>query len=102
MEPDTAADQPLDPTARVKVPEHVVRQAFPEETVLLNLESGMYHGLNPTGGRMLDELDGGATIAAASARLGAEFEQPVDRVERDMLAFCGDLLERGLIERAAG
>src|SRR5262249_46650863 len=40
--------------ARAIVPQHVVSRAFEEETLLLNLESGQYHGINATGGRLLE------------------------------------------------
>src|SRR4051794_41962271 len=42
--------------SKATVPEHVVFRTFEAETLLLNLESGQYHGLNATGGRMLGLL----------------------------------------------
>ena len=82
---------------RVRQPQHVVHREFPSETVVLNLETGAYHGLNPTGGRMLEELNRAASVAAAAARLATAYEQPVDVVERDVYAFCTGLIERGLL-----
>ena len=35
----------------VKLPQHVVYRDFVSETVLLNIQTGKYHGLNPTAGR---------------------------------------------------
>ena len=43
-------------SARPAVPDHVVYREFVNETVVLNLETGTYHGLNPSGGRMLEAL----------------------------------------------
>ena len=43
---------PLD--AHASVPQHVVYRRFAAETVVLNLETGTYHGLNATGARMLE------------------------------------------------
>lgn len=37
--------------ARPPVPDHVVYRAFVDETVVLNLDTGRYHGLNAVGGR---------------------------------------------------
>jgi Coenzyme PQQ synthesis protein D (PqqD) len=82
---------------RVRQPHHVVHREFPSETVVLNLETGAYHGLNPTGGRMLEELNRATSVAAAAARLATAYEQPVDVVERDVYAFCTGLIERGLL-----
>ena len=84
--------------ARVALPEHVVHREFPEETIVLNLRTGRYHGLNPTAGRMLAALGAGATVADAVAPLAAELGQPAQTVERDLLELCRALDERGLIE----
>jgi hypothetical protein len=81
----------------VRQPQHVVHREFPSETVVLNLETGAYHGLNPTGGRMLEELDRAVSVAAAAASLAAAWAQPVDVMERDVYAFCTGLIERGLL-----
>lgn len=85
--------------ARPRVPEHVVYRRFVNETVVLNLETGRYHGLNPVGGRMLEALERAETVADAVGRLGEELRDvALDELERDVCAFCADLLERGLIE----
>ena len=86
--------------ARLRVPEHVVHRSFEEETVVLNLDSGVYHGLNPTAARMLERIDQSDSVSAAIDTLTAEFEQPRERIETDVLALCQALEERGLILRA--
>lgn len=93
---EPGGESPL--AAQVRVPEHVVYRAFVKETVVLNLKTGKYHGLNPTGGRMLEVLTKAESIGAATAELAAEYGQSQDQVERDVLSFCDDLVERGLIE----
>lgn len=93
---EPGGESPL--AAQVRVPEHVVYRAFVKETVVLNLNTGKYHGLNPTGGRMLEVLTKAESIGAATAELAAEYGQSQDQVERDVLSFCDDLVERGLIE----
>lgn len=84
--------------SKVRLPEHVVYRAFVKETVVLNLQSGKYHGLNPTGGRMLEVLVGAPTVRDAAAKLTDEYGLPAEQIEGDLCDFCGDLLERGLIE----
>jgi hypothetical protein len=84
--------------ATVRVPEHVVRRDFAAETVVLNLNTGKYHGLNPTAGRMLATLEEVGSVSEAAARISAEFERPLADVERDISEFCASLLERELIE----
>lgn len=82
----------------VTLPSHVVYRAFPGETVVLNLNSGRYHGLNPTAGKMLEVLERSPSVADAAERLAALYDQARDRIEADICALCRDLLDRGLIE----
>jgi Coenzyme PQQ synthesis protein D (PqqD) len=85
-------------TARVKVPQHVVYRTFPSETVILNLETGKYHGLNATAGRMLEAIDSAASVGEAAATVAADYDGSRDVVERDVCLLCQLLLERDLIE----
>jgi hypothetical protein len=87
--------------AQVRPAAHVVFRSFVSETVLLNLQTGCYHGLNPTAGRMLEELERRPTVAAAAARLCAEYDQPREQVERDLCGLCQALAERELVEIVA-
>lgn len=90
-------DEILDATA--KVPEHVVFRSFEAETLLLNLETGQYHGLNTTGGRMLELLkDTGGQVRASVNRLAHEYEIDTATIATDMADFCLSLEERGLLE----
>ena len=95
----TAASR-LRPEARVRIPQHVVHRHFPAQTVVLNLQTGRYHGLNPTAGRMLDALGQAQTVAAAARIVSDHYRQPRADVERDLCELCADLLSRGLVELA--
>lgn len=87
---------------RVRVPEHVVYRDFGDETVILNLESGTYHGLNQTAATMLGALGESDSVSTAIDRLTAEFGQDREVIERDVLRLCRALSDRSLIERDAG
>lgn len=82
----------------VRLPDHVVYRGFVAETVVLNLQTGKYHGLNPVGGRMLEALQQASSVREAVVVIAAEYGQEEGAVEADVLSFCRDLLERGLIE----
>jgi Coenzyme PQQ synthesis protein D (PqqD) len=84
--------------ARLRVPQSVVFRSFPSETVVLNLRTGKYHGLNPTAGRMLEQVSAADSVQAAAATLATEYERPREEVEADLCDLCRALLERGLIE----
>jgi hypothetical protein len=81
----------------VRVPDHVVFRSFVSETVLLNLKTGLYHGVNPIGGRMLEALERASDVRTAAAALAEEFGVPQPQVEQDIAEFCLGLLERELI-----
>jgi hypothetical protein len=85
--------------ARVHVPDDVVYRSFEAETLLLNLKTGQYHGLNPTGARMLQLLqETTGSVRDAIARLAEEHDVDSDEIAGDIAEFCGELAGRGLIE----
>jgi hypothetical protein len=83
------------------VPEHVVWRGFATETVLLNINTGIYHGLDDVSGRFFEVVRASADLAAAVESLAAEYEQSSERIAEDMLRFCNELRELGLIEFSA-
>jgi hypothetical protein len=85
---------------RFRVPEHVVHRAFAAETVVLNLKTGGYHGLNPVAGRMLEVLEETGDPREAIRRVLAEWDVSQEQVDADAARLCADLVERGLIEVA--
>lgn len=97
-----AALESVDYTAvlagRVRVPDNVVYRTFVYETVVLNLQTGKYHGLNQTAGRMLEVLERSPTVGDAASKLAAELSRPLGEIEVDMCELCIGLAERGLID----
>ena len=98
MTPENPASDTSMLDSTVRLPKHVVYRSFAFESVVLNLDSGKYHGLNPVAGRMLETLERTPNVREAAAKLAKEFEQPLEEIEKDLTAFCRDLLDRGLIE----
>ena len=82
----------------VRIPDHIVFRMFAAETVVLNINTGQYHGLNPVAGRMLETLQGIHDFTQAAQALADDFGQPLERIEDDLRAFCDDLASRGLLE----
>jgi hypothetical protein len=83
---------------RVRLPQHVVHRSFVAETVVLNLRTGKYHGLNPTAGTMLEALATAPTVGATVPELAGEYGVEPAKVESDLIVLCHGLLQRGLIE----
>jgi hypothetical protein len=84
--------------SRLRLPQHVVHRSFVSETVILNLQTGKYHGLNPMGGHMLEVLSESDDVRSAAERVATEYDQDLGAVQADFVAFCSDLLDRGLVE----
>lgn len=95
MDPDEVAALR---SRRVRILDHVVHRSFAAETVLLNLETAHYHGLNTSGGRLFEALRATGSVDAAARAVAAEFDVPVDDVLRDAVDLCEKLAQRGLIE----
>jgi len=87
---------------RVTIPDHVVFRTFVEETVVLNLETGTYHGLNRTAGRMLELLGELGELDSVTGRIVEETGEDPSRVATDLQAFCDSLAEKRLIEVVTG
>jgi coenzyme PQQ synthesis protein D (PqqD) len=81
-----------------RIPDHVVYRAFTLETVVLNLQTGKYHGLDATSGRMFELLAKTAMVHDVADQIAEEYEQPLKEIESDLCQLCRDLAERGLIE----
>lgn len=84
--------------SRVSVPEQVVHRSFGEQTVLLNLATGQYHGLNATGRRIFELLVERNSTAGVAAQIASEYGIDVELVAADLEELCTALAERGLIE----
>ena len=65
----------------VRIPPNVVYRTFARETVVVNLETGMYHGLNRVGGRMLEILEQTPSIRAAAGEDRGRIRQPIESIE---------------------
>ncbi|MFN3470188.1 MAG: PqqD family protein [Novosphingobium sp.] len=80
--------------------EDVVAREVGEETMLLDLASGTYFGLNPVGGRFWQLLEEGRSAAEARDCLLEEFHVDAATLDADLGELLDQLAQRGLI--AAG
>lgn len=84
----------------LRIPAQVMTRQVGDETVLLNLESGTYFGLDPVGSRFLELLqqEESGTLAAVAARMLEEFEVSQEQLETDLLKLAEDMLANQLLE----
>lgn len=85
----------------LQIPAEVMARQVGEETVILDLASGTYFGLNPVGARVWDLIQerNGTTIAEVRDVLLEEFEVSREQLEADLLSLAEQLLANGLVER---
>lgn len=79
---------------------HVFQRGFADERVLLDMNSGDYFALNPSGAWMLDALLEGDTIEGVAARASAHFEVSSEQAKADLTALVAEMSTRGLLQQA--
>jgi len=82
---------------RLTVPAQVMSRVVGDETVLLDLASGTYFGLDGVGQRIWASVAGGASLGETAALIATEYAVDADRAKVDVIAFAGDLVARGLL-----
>ena len=84
--------------ARVTVPDGVLVQELQGESVLLNVNTENYYGLDEVGTRMWSVLSEAPSIADAIDKLLEEYEVDRTTLESDVDELLTELLEKKLIE----
>lgn len=84
-------------TTVVTVPAKVLARKAADETVLLNLTSEMYFGLNQVGGRVWELVQDGSTVGAVVASLLDEFDVAVEVLEADVTSLLRVMADSGLV-----
>ena len=84
-------------TARVSVPEGVLVRSLEGESVVLNLKTEKYFGLDEVGTRMWTLLTDASSIQSAFESLVAEYDVEPAQLRADMEKLIGELVEHGLL-----
>lgn len=84
--------------SRVRVKEDVVFRDLEGEVVLLNLDSGIYFGLDPVGTRIWALIQEHNSLEEVLRHMMVEYEVERVQCEKDLLALLTRLNENGLIE----
>ena len=83
---------------RAVVPAHVLVRPLDGESVLLNLETEKYFGLDATGTRMWHLVTHERSIQAAYEKLSEEFEVKPDLLRKHLAELLEQLVENGLLK----
>lgn len=82
---------------KFRIPEGVVFESVDNEMVLLNLNSGTYFKLNPTGHRIWSLIQQGGDSDFVLDQMVASFSVERELVQRDLEALVAELQQQGLI-----
>src|SRR5215211_1615506 len=82
---------------RVKIPDDVLISKLQEESVILNLDSERYFGLDDVGTRILSVLTTSDSIEAAYKTLVKEYDVDGQLLRNDLLELIENLVDKGII-----
>ena len=81
----------------VRIPDEVATRKVGEETILLDLNTGIYFGLDAVGSRFVELLENNGEIAAAYRVMLQEFEVTSEVLETDLLRLAEEMCARRLL-----
>lgn len=87
-------------TEEFRLSDDVVTREVGDETMLLDLASGTYFGLDAVGGRFWQLLEEGKSPVEARDALLEEYEVGADQLERDLENLLAELSANGLVTRS--
>ena len=88
-------------TDKIEVSSDVVAREVGDETMLLNLATGTYFGLDAVGGRFWQLLEEGKSPLDARDALLKEYDVGPDQLEGDLEKLLADLAAHGLVAAGA-
>lgn len=95
----TVTSAPFSATTRLRPKARVLVRELDGESVLLDLDSGRYFGLNATGVRIWALLAEGSDLGAIRARLAEEYGLAPEAIEADLADLCAALEVEELLDR---
>ena len=84
--------------SRLRVPEDVLVSELDGESVILNLKTESYFGLDQVGARMCTAVTSAGSVQEAYDTLAEEFDVDPARLRDDFVKLLDNLLEHGLLE----
>jgi len=85
-------------SSRVRAAENVLIRGLEGESVLLNLDTESYFGLDDVATRMWSVLTTTDTVQASYEVLAQEYDVSEEKLREDLGALIGELIEHGLVE----
>ncbi len=86
------------PTTQVKASNDQVSCDLAGEAAILDLQNGIYYGLDPVGARIWELIQSPCDCQGIVSQLLDEYDVEAEQCQHDVLALLSQLSERGLIE----
>ncbi len=87
----------LQPVDRISRSTRVLATEVDGETVMLALDSGLYHSLEGVAARIWELLETPASAEEMARVIAGRYRVPVEQCEADILAFFQDLVRADLV-----
>ena len=81
----------------ITVAPDIVFREVDGEAVILNLETGLYFGLDQVGTRIWQLIQEHGSLQKVFETMSDEFDVGPDALERDLLGLMGELCGKGLV-----
>ena len=85
---------------RFSIPTQVMSRLVEDETVLLDIATGMYFGLDGVGKRIWESVADGLSLGDTASVITKEFEVDDTQAQADVIEFAAELVDRGLLDTA--
>jgi hypothetical protein len=85
------------PFSKIAPAAYVHAKRFDDEVVILDLEHGVYFGLDEIGAAMWEAFVAGLSPAEVSNLLAAKYDAPREQLQEDACALASRLAEAGLV-----
>jgi len=89
---------PLSDDSRIAASSNQVSCDLAGEAAILNLENGVYYGLDPVGARVWTLVQEPMTFAQVRDAMLLEFDVDADVLETDLRQLFSELAKQGLID----
>jgi len=88
----------MDAEKTIGIPDHVMARQVGDETVILDLASGTYFGLDAVGARIWQLAEEGHSVSQIVGTLLREYDATEPQLRQDVQSLLDDLVSRGLVE----
>ena len=82
---------------KLSIPPQVMSRLVEDETVILDLASGTYFGVDGVAKRIWESIAAGKSLGETASIIAAEFDVSETTARTDVLSFAKELVDRQLL-----